>query len=51
MYLHGDSMAKVYKDIDQCVLTTDYLPDNHDGPSAGTREEAVGMYMVMFSLL
>ena len=42
MILHGKNMSSVYDVIDKSVLPTEYLPDDHTGPSAGSINQIVG---------
>ncbi|XP_053402132.1 uncharacterized protein LOC123548576 isoform X1 [Mercenaria mercenaria] len=39
MFLHGNSLAKVYDEIGMSVLPDEYLPDDYDGPRVGTHEK------------
>ena len=45
MKLHGNSMVSVYKDIDQSLLPTEYLPDDYKGPCAGPLKCLIGKLM------
>ena len=42
MTLHGKSMTSVYVKIEKSVLPTEYLPDDYNGPSAGSLKQIVG---------
>ena len=40
--MHGQSMMSVYRQIDMSLLPDEYLPDDYDGPSAGSLEDITG---------
>ena len=40
--MHGHSMLSVYRQIDMSLLPDEYLPDDYDGPSAGTMDDITG---------
>lgn len=43
MHLHGDNLEAIYdKVISKEILPSEYLPDEYDGPSAGTLQEING---------
>jgi hypothetical protein len=39
--IHGRLMENVYKDIPMRCLPTEYLPDDYDGPNAGTLQQVI----------
>lgn len=39
VFMHGQSMMSVYRQIDMSLLPDEYLPDDYDGPSAGSLED------------
>ncbi|XP_045191882.1 alpha-tocopherol transfer protein-like [Mercenaria mercenaria] len=39
MFLHGNSLTKVYDEIGMSVLPDEYLPDDYEGPRVGTCDE------------
>lgn len=39
VFIHGHSMLSVYRQIDMSLLPDEYLPDDYDGPSAGTMDD------------
>lgn len=41
MYLHGRSLTKVYKEVGMEVLPVEYLPDDYEGPNAGSTQQIV----------
>ena len=45
--MHGQSMMSVYRQIDMSLLPDEYLPDDYDGPSAGTLEDITGMFVAL----
>ncbi|XP_045166172.2 retinaldehyde-binding protein 1-like isoform X2 [Mercenaria mercenaria] len=36
MHLHGKSLVKIYEEVGMAALPDEYLPDDYDGPSAGS---------------
>jgi hypothetical protein len=42
LFLHGNSMVNVYKEIEKCILPDEYLPDDYNGPSAGPESKIIG---------
>ncbi|XP_052760954.1 retinaldehyde-binding protein 1-like [Mya arenaria] len=40
-HLHGQSMVKLYKDLGYECFPNEYLPDDYEGPRAGTYSEIV----------
>ena len=49
--MHGQSMVSVYREIGMSLLPDEYLPDDYDGPSAGTLEDITGEYIYNISNL
>ncbi|XP_045194407.2 alpha-tocopherol transfer protein-like [Mercenaria mercenaria] len=41
MFLHGNSLTKVYDEIGMSALPDEYLPDGYEGPRVGTQESIV----------
>ncbi|KAL5021854.1 hypothetical protein ScPMuIL_001009 [Solemya velum] len=39
--LHGNNLVSLYREIDMCLLPEEYLPDDHEGPSAGRIPEII----------
>ena len=37
-------MANVYESIEKSMLPVEYLPDDYEGPNAGTVDQIVGAY-------
>ena len=46
MHSHGKSLVKIYEDIGMEVFPSEYLPDDYNGPSAGTRAEIIGKIFI-----
>ena len=44
LFLHGRNMANVYESIEKSMLPVEYLPDDYEGPNAGTVDQIVGAY-------
>lgn len=42
MRMHGNNMEEIYKVISKESLPVEYLPDDYDGPNAGTIQELAG---------
>ena len=40
-------MANVYESIEKSMLPVEYLPDDYEGPNAGTVEQIVGAYFFL----
>jgi len=42
MKIHGQSLESLYKDVPMRLLPVEYLPDDYNGPNAGTEKEIIG---------
>jgi hypothetical protein len=42
MHSHGKSLVKIYEELGMEVFPDEYLPDDYNGPSAGTKQEIIG---------
>ncbi|XP_060581886.1 alpha-tocopherol transfer protein-like isoform X1 [Ruditapes philippinarum] len=41
MHSHGKSLVKIYEELGMEVFPDEYLPDDYNGPSAGTKQEII----------
>ena len=39
--MHGQCLENVYKSVPMDMLPVEYLPDDYDGPNAGTIDDIV----------
>jgi hypothetical protein len=51
MQSHGKSLVKIYEELGMEVFPTEYLPDDYEGPSAGTVKEIIGKMFLKISIL
>ena len=54
MKIHGQSLESLYKDMPMRLLPVEYLPDDYNGPNAGTEKEIIGIanhYLVLICRL
>ena len=42
MNVVGKNLVDLYKVVDKSLLPTEYLPDEHQGPSAGPMDKVIG---------
>ena len=42
MKIHGQNLESLYKDVPMRLLPVEYLPDDYNGPNAGTEKELIG---------
>jgi len=42
MKFHGQNLESLYKDVPMRLLPVEYLPDDYEGPNAGTEKELIG---------
>ena len=43
MQVHHN-LVKMYDMVDMSILPSEYLPDDYDGPTAGSVDDIIGMY-------